>query len=262
MVINATAAGLWLIALGALLAALPRLLRPPRPELGLRWESMAERVSRLHFASESVGLILVAAGSVVIAFAEMGPWWFDAATVVVASLAVWFIAALKLRQLWKMRARNAMSGPPSPPLHATATANARWSVCLRRAFASTADWPPKPAGVAAPEARLKPRDVDELRERGARLEDAQIPPSVKRDVVLIREFGFDVRVVGDALVATAPDGRTAQVSRSGVSSNSGAVLHRQRWLDELEALGLSIRPGVRGQPQVAPAVKPSVDHPA
>jgi len=135
-----------------------------------------------------------------------------------------------------MRARNVTPGPASPALHATATANARWSACLRRAFAHTADWPPKPAGVNVPEARLEPRDVDELRERGARLEDAQIPPSVKRDVVLIRAFGFDVRVIGDALVATAPDGRTAQVSRSGVSPNSPvAVLHRQRWLYELEA---------------------------
>jgi hypothetical protein len=258
MTFHATAAGLWLIGVGSLLAALPRLLRPPRPELGLAWESLAKRVDRLHFAAESVGLVLVAAGSVVVALAELGPWWLDLAAIAAAALAVWWVAAFKLRQLWRMRAEaDTDAGPsegasaPASEERAVAMANSCWSVCFRRAFAPTGTWPPRPASADSLEDRLQPHEITELQERGARLEDAQIPPAVRHDVVLIRSFGFKVEVVGDALVATAPDGRTAQVSRSGVSVNSAvAVLQRQRWLYELEQLGLPVHPGPRGQPQV------------
>lgn len=63
----------------------------------------------------------------------------------------------------------------------------------------------------------------------------------------IRAQGFRVEVIGDSVIATAPDGRTAQVSRSGVATKSaGALLHRDRWLTELSELGLDVCAGRKG----------------
>jgi hypothetical protein len=100
MHLNGTVAGLWLVGVGAFLAALPRIISPPRPQLGLEWESLAAGVDRVRYAIETVGLLLTAAGSVVLAAAELGPWWFVVGVVVIAVIAVWLIAARKLRQLW------------------------------------------------------------------------------------------------------------------------------------------------------------------
>ena len=73
MSLDGTTAGLWLVGVGSFLAAVPRLVRAPRPELGLSWESMARLVERIHAALETVGLVTVAAGSIVLAVAELGP---------------------------------------------------------------------------------------------------------------------------------------------------------------------------------------------
>jgi hypothetical protein len=268
MHLNGTTAGLWLVGVGAFLAALPRLVRAPRPELGLPWETLAERVERLHYAVETVGLLLVAAGSVVLAAVELGPWWFVLGVVLVAVLAVWLLAAVKLRQLWQMRATHARDyGVSDPPIageseqRAVALAHARWSACLRQAFAPTAGWPPAPTlpapVVGSTPGRLEPRHIAELHEADGRLAELHVPPAVANDVELIRAQGFDIDIVGDAIIATAPGGRgSAQVSRSGVAANSSVtVLHRQRWLDELKDLGLDVRPGTRGQPHVAGSIE-------
>ena len=163
---GATAAGLWLIGVGSLLAAVPRLLPPPRPQLGLAWESLAKRIDRLHFAAESVGVTLVAVGSVLVAFSELGPWWLDVAALAAAAAAVWFVAAFKLRQLWKMRAESAIEPgrgttyASAVEQRAVATVNARWSVCLRRAFGSTHPWPPQRAGAVSLQEWLEPHQIE------------------------------------------------------------------------------------------------------
>lgn len=74
--IEPTSAGLLLIGAGSLLAALPRLIRPDRPTFGLTWESLIKPIKRLHFSTESVGLIFVAVGSVVVAVTALHSWSF------------------------------------------------------------------------------------------------------------------------------------------------------------------------------------------
>src|SRR5438034_11606396 len=89
------AAGVWLIGVGSLLTAIPRLVRPPRPQLGLHFERLGGRVERLHLAAETVSLALVAAGSLVVAVAEFGSWWLDLAVIAAAAVAVDTVAALR-----------------------------------------------------------------------------------------------------------------------------------------------------------------------
>ncbi len=268
MQLNGTASGLWLVGVGAFLSALPRLVRAPRPELGLRWESLADRVERVRYGVETVGLLLVSIGSVVLAAVELGAWWFVLGVVVLAMLAVWLVAAAKLRQLWLMRAEHARDyGPSQPPVageaeqRAVALAAARWSVCLRQALAPTPAWPCPPRSSAASPAqapnRLEPRHIAELHQQDARLEAAHIPPAIAHDVDLIRAQGWTIHVTGDAVIAEAPEERgSAQVSRDRVSLNSAvAVAARQLWLHQLRELGLEVRPGPRGQPQVAGGIE-------
>ena len=268
MRLDGTAAGLWLVGLGALLSALPRLVRAPRPELGLRWESLADRLERVRYAVETVGLLLVAIGSVVLAAVELGAWWFALGVVVLAILAIWLVAAAKLRQLWLMRADHAHDyGPADPPLageaeqRTVALAAARWSICFRRALAPTGAWPPPPSSSAPTGAyepnRLEPRHIAELHQQDARLEAAHIPSAIAHDVALIRAQGWTIDVVGDAVIATAPDQRgNAHVSRDRVALNSAvAVAARQLWLHQLQELGLDVRPGPRGQPQVVGGIE-------
>ncbi len=149
MQLDGTAAGLWLVGVGALLSVLPRFVRAPRPELGLRWESLADRAERVRYGLESVGLLLVAVGSVVLAAVELGAWWFVLGVVVLAAIGVWLVAAAKLHQLWLMRADHARDyGAAQPAVageaeqRAAALAAARWPLCLRGAFAPTPAWPP------------------------------------------------------------------------------------------------------------------------
>ena len=262
MHLNGTAAGLWLVGVGALFSVVPRIIRAPRPELGLAWECLACRVERLPDAVETVGLLLLAGGSAVLAGVELGPWWFALGVVLLAVVGVWAVAATKLRQLWRMRANSspdygAQSGLPSESSQRTvALANARWWPCFRNAFAATPAWPPErnsgPDAMAAATSKLEPRHIGELHDRDSRLEAAAIPGAVAHDVEGLQAQGFRINVVGDFVVATAPDGRTAQVSRSRVSPNSTvAVLTRHKWLNELRDLGADIRPGLRGQLHVA-----------
>ena len=68
---------------------------------------MARLTERIHAALETVGLVTVAASSIVLAVAELGPWWFEGAVVVLAIAAVYLVSAYKLRQLWLMRADTA-----------------------------------------------------------------------------------------------------------------------------------------------------------
>jgi hypothetical protein len=259
MHLDGTAAGLWLVGVGAFLSALPRLIRAPRPELGVQWESLSTRVERIHYAVETVGLLLVAAGSVVLAVVELGPVWFVLGVVAVSGLAVWLVAAAKLRQLWTMRAASArdygdadMALASASEQQAVALAHAHWAACLREAFSPAPPWPPA-ADTTRRAGRLEPRHIDELHHEGGRLAELHIPPAVAHDVELIRAHGFQIDVAGDSIIATAPDGRgSAQVSRSSVAPNSSvAVLHRQRWLQELAELGVTVGPGPGGKPQVA-----------
>jgi hypothetical protein len=262
MHLNGTAAGLWLVGVGSFLVAAPRLVRAKRPELGLRWESLARRVERVHFATETVGLFLVAAGSLVLAVAELGPWWFVLGVVGAAALGVWVVAALKLRQLWRMRATQARDyGEADPPLvseaeqRALALAHASWSACLQLAFSPTGPWPPTAGSrtetTGGPE-RLEPRHIAALHQRDEQLEDAHIPSSLRPTVDGIRAQGFRVQPIGDAIVVTSADGRTAQVQRASVERNSStAVAARERFIYDCEAIGIEVRTGARGQPHVA-----------
>jgi hypothetical protein len=241
------------------------VIRAPRPELGLRWESLADRSERLHFASETVGLLLVAVGSVVLSVVELGPWWFVIAVAVAAGVSVWVVAALKRRQLWLMRITTARDDPRADPPIASgadqrelARASARWSACLRQALGQTPPWPPGlRAGLA--DERLEPSEIHDLHTRDARIEAAHIPPAIAGDLDLVRRHGMDVAVIGDFVVVTAPDRRTVCVSRSAVGPSSNvAVLTRQRFLLDLERLGIALRPGPKGQPQVT--VSDAPDH--
>jgi hypothetical protein len=223
-------------------------------------------VERLHYAVETVGLLLVAVGSAVLAGVELGPWWFALGVVSVTAVAVWLVAAAKLRQLWRMRADSTHEYGTEPGLggefgqRAVAAANARWWLCFQNAFAPTPPWPPgqiwEADATGTTTAKLEPRHVSELHNRDARLEAASVPPAVAHDILGLRAQAFRIDVVGDHLIATADDGRTAQVSRSRVSPNSTvAVLARHKWLSELKDLGADIRPGARGQLQVAGGVE-------
>jgi hypothetical protein len=260
MSLDGTTAGLWLVGVGSLLAAIPRLIRAPRPELGLSWESMARLVERIHAAFETVGLVTVAAGSVVLAIAELGPWWFEAGVVMLACASVYVVSAYKLRQLWHMRANTVQDDTAIPAILTVveqcdlALDRARWRSCLRYAFSRTPSWPPTrsiPANQGTETDKLVPRHISELHESDARLADLHIPPSISAEVDAIRAHGFTVSVVGDLIVATAPDGRQASVSRSLLQANAaGTLLARQRFLDDLQKLGLPVRPGPKGQPRV------------
>ncbi len=155
MHLHGTVAGLWLVGVGSFLVAVPRLFHAARPQLGLGWESMAARVERLRFAAETVGLVLVAVGSVVLAAVELGPLWFVLGVVAAALLGVWLVAATKLRQLWLTRAEEtrdygANSSIASPAeRREVALANATWRTCLRGVFVQTPPWPPALASDAA-----------------------------------------------------------------------------------------------------------------
>jgi hypothetical protein len=262
MPLDATAAGLLLIGAGSLLAALPRLIRPDRPKLGLEWESLARPIERLHFSSESVGLVFVAVGSAVVAITALHPWWFVLIVLVAACLGVWCVAAWKLRQLWMMRAvqtteyvptrRHAIAVEDLPVL---ARRDARWSACLAKPFSSAVPWPPAADLEADTGTRLEPGHIAALHRNDARLEDAQIPSEIRFDVQNLRAQGFTVSVVGDAVIAKVPDGQTAQISRSRVASHSvGSGLHIQLWLDELQKIGARIQTGPQGKRYVAPDV--------
>jgi hypothetical protein len=261
MTLDGTTSGLWLVGLGSLLAAVPRLIRAPRPELGLSWESMARLVERIHAALETVGLVTVAIGSTVLAVAELGPWWFECAAVLVAIAAVYLVSAYKLRQLWLMRADTVQdeAAVPSVPTAAEqrqlALDHARWRACLRHAFSRTPQWPPAPsapAGQAMQPDKLKPRHITELHECDERLADLHIPASISTDVERVRALGCKVSVVGDLVVVITPDGREASVSRSSLESKFGAVLARHKFLEDLQGLGLPVRSGSKGQLHVDP----------
>ncbi|MDQ2761475.1 MAG: hypothetical protein M3Y17_13910 [Actinomycetota bacterium] len=221
---------------------------------------MAARVERLRFAAETVGLFLVAIGSVVLAAVELGPLWFVLTVAAAALVGVWLVAATKLRQLWLIRAKELRDYGPAGPsttsaIEQQAIENAGWRKCLRGAFAQTPPWPPMPtsgaSGPDGPDARLQPRHIAELHARDARLEDAHIPPKIARDVEFIKQQpGWVVHVHGDAVIATSPDGRSAQVSRSLVADSKVGLLHHQLWLRDLEWLGLEVRRGARGQMHV------------
>jgi hypothetical protein len=62
---------------------------------------MASRVERVHVALETVGLTTIAVGSVVLAVAELGPWWFDLVVAIIVSAAVYLVCACKIRELWR-----------------------------------------------------------------------------------------------------------------------------------------------------------------
>jgi hypothetical protein len=259
MSFDSTVAGLWLVGIGSLLAAIPRLIRAPRPELGLRWESMAGLVERIHVALETVGLSTVAVGSVVLAVAELGPWWFEFGAVIVVGTAVYLVCAYKLRQLWLMRAETVANGGDRSALapaeqRQLALENARWRRCLCQAFSRASVWPPtrdvrgEGAGDAS---KLEPRHIRELHDSDAMLADLHIPPSLLHVVGAIRALGFDVNVVGDLVVATSPDGRNVSVSRTALQPNTaGALLALQMFIEGLGQLGVPVRAGAQGQPQV------------
>lgn len=259
MHVEATSAGLLAIGVGSLLAVLPRLIRPNRPRLGLAWESLASPIERLHFSVETVGSAFVAIGSAVVAINALRPWWLVVLVVLAACAGIWTVAAAKRRQLWTMRAEQATAyaqmGRPvmsADEVDAVARRNARWSACLVQPFASAQPWPPAAAAAADGRTRLEPGHIEALREQDARLEDAHIPPEIRFDVANLRAQRFTVRVVGDSVIAQAPDGRTAQISRSSVASRSvGQVVHRMRWLDELEQIGARIQPAAQGKRYVA-----------
>jgi hypothetical protein len=222
---------------------------------------MAHRVERIHVALETVGLVTVAVGSVVLAAAELGPWWFEGAAVLLAIAAVYFVSAYKLRQLWLMRADTVQDDATMPSVSTAAEQReraldqARWAVCLRHAFTCTPHWPSGQdvgGGQTVEAGKLKPRHITELRERDERLADLHIPDFIRVDVHRMRAHGFEVGVVGDQVVATAPDGRTASISRSPPDPKFGPVLGRQKFLEDLKELGLPISPGPRGQPHVDP----------
>lgn len=256
MHLDGTAAGLWLVGVGSFLVAVPRLFHAARPQLGLDWESMSARVERLRFAAETVGLIMVAIGSVVLAAVELGRLWFVLAIVAAALLGVWLVATTKLRQLWLMRAEQACdyadtSIASAAAMRAVALRNAEWRTCVCAAFAQTPPWPPEldsnVPDLDGATARLRPRQIADLHARDACLERAHIPPRIAHDVDAINRQGWAVEIAGDALIAISPDGRNAQISRSMVADSKVGMLHRQLWLHQLEALGLKMRPGARGQ---------------
>ncbi len=259
MRIEPTSAGLLLIGVGSLLAVLPRLIRPDRPTLGLAWESLASPIERLHFSAESVGPAFVAVGSVVIAITAFHPWWFVLLAFLAACVGVWCVAAWKRRQLWMMRAeRTAQYVPagrqavPVEELRVLAWRNARWSVCLAKPFASGAPWQSAADFEADAGARLEPGHIAALHQNDARLEDAHIPSEIRFDVHNLKTQGFTVTVAGDAVIAKAPDGQTAQISRSRVASRSaGSGLHRMRWLEDLEKIGACIQTLPHGKRLVA-----------
>ncbi len=278
-----TAVGVFLVGLGALLGAAPRLVRAPAPELGVSFETLTARGDRIRAAVETTSVVLLAAGSVVLALVELARWWFELAVVALALLCVWAIAAHKLRQLWELRENTAQDYAGANPRLASAEEQrtiarnrVRWDFCLRHAFTRTDDWPPaaaaKPCSVARDgppatppsvagsfdSARLVPRHISELHERDTQLADLAIPSSIRADVQRIRAQGFRVDLVGDAVLVAGPDGRTAQVQRSSLENNPfGGLLARQRFVEDCEAIGVQVRRGPKGQPRPVGAMKSS-----
>lgn len=64
----------FLVGLGALLGAAPRLVRAPAAELGVSFETLAARADRICAALETTSVVLLAAGSVVLAVVELARW--------------------------------------------------------------------------------------------------------------------------------------------------------------------------------------------
>ncbi len=211
--VEPTSAGLLLVGVGSLLAALPRLIWG-WPTFGLAWENLAKPIERLHFSAESVGLIFVAIGAVVIAVKALHPWWFVLLVFLAACALVWCVAAWKLRQLWMMRAEQTAEyvqadrqGISPETLSALARRNAGWLACLGEPFASARPWPLSPESAVDIGTRLEPSHIAALRQHDARLEDANIPPEIQFKVDNLRNQGFTVTVVGDAVIAKTPTGR-------------------------------------------------------
>jgi hypothetical protein len=261
-----------LIGLGAVLGLMPRVLWPVRPEPGITFGTLTTREERLRFAVETTGLAAAAAGSVLLVVADLARWWLAVAIVAAAALTVWTMSAHKLRQLWLLRARTAADdrNASSPAASADqqqeyAIARSRWSWCFRHAFAPSRPWPPPAApstqreprsSTTSPLSSVRPFEADQLERRhisdlhaeDARLADLAIPPYIRADVAAMREQGFSVRVAGDAVIVAAPDGRSAQVSRSTVDRNSTTtVAARQLFLRHCEDIGVKLRTGARGQ---------------
>jgi hypothetical protein len=107
-------------------------------------------------------------------------------------------------------------------------------------------------GQAVQSDKLKPRHITELHERDERLADLHIPPAIRHDVYAIRAHGFHVNVVGDVIVATAPDGQVVQVPLSSLEGKFGPVLGRQKLLEDLQKIRHPVHPGPKGEPHVDP----------
>lgn len=269
-----TALGGFLVGLGAVLALLPRLLWPERPESGIPFETLRTRDERIRFAVETTGLASAAAGSIVLAIVDLTRWWLEVTIIALAALTAWGLAAHKLRELWLMRCRTARDDAnASPPLASAeqqrefANQRARWAWCLWHAFAPTDHWPPLAAGAQHSNSqasegsvsfstpvrsfegdRLKPSHIADLHAQDERVADLAIPDHIRADVAAMRDQGFRVHLAEDLVVVTAPDGRTAQVSRSSVDANSSTtVAARQLFLHRCEAIGVKLRTGARGQ---------------
>jgi hypothetical protein len=104
--------------------------------------------------------------------------------------------------------------------------------------------------------QLERRHISDLHAEDARLADLAIPPYIRADVAAMREQGFSVRVAGDAVIVIAPDGRSAQVPRSAVDSNSSTtVAARQLFLRRCEDIGVKLRVGARGQPHASGGIE-------
>jgi hypothetical protein len=267
-----SAVGGLLVGLGAVLGLIPRVLWPVRPEPGITFGTLTTREERLRFAVETTGLAAAAAGSILLVIADLARWWLVVAIVAVAALMVWTVSAHKLRQLWLLRVRTAADDQnASPPVASGqqqqeyAVARSRWSWCFSHAFAPSQPWPPPAVQSTRPEPspsatsplssvrpfqaeQLERRHISDLHAEDARLADLAIPPYIRSDVAAMREQGFSVRLAGDAVIVVAPDGRTAQVSRSAVERNSATtVAARQLFLRHCEDIGVKLRTGARGQ---------------
>jgi hypothetical protein len=276
--VHVAAVGGLLVGLGSVLGLLPRVLWPARPAPGITFGTLTNSSERVRFAVETTGLTSAAVGSVILVLVDLVRWLLIVGILGAAALLIWAVAAHKLRQLWMMRARASTdeltvqsTDAPADLQRSYALSRTQWTWCVRRAFARDDPWPPtsdhshqdvktsglRPVTSVPPfEAeQLERRHISALRTEDARLADLAIPARIRSDLVVIREQGFEVRLDGDLLIVTAPDGRTSQAVRSTLDSNSvTAVAARELFLRHCEEIGVTLRSGARGQSHPAGGV--------
>lgn len=146
-----TELGLWLAAVGALVVVCVTFLTlPSRGVGGMRFgSSEAARFERLQHAAQSVALAFIAAGSAIVAIAELPAAWVVALSLAVFAGLVWLVGAYTQHRVWVTQHEDAKRAVGADAAGANLSAQRRlacaeycirWRWALRHPF-NGQTWP-------------------------------------------------------------------------------------------------------------------------